>query len=169
MTTEFTKGAVHAYHHEEAGVPLARQFLRRFTKETKLIGYVLNMTELHMKPNTAANVVSSVKVTNRMFDQAVDPDALICIALADDRGRITEKELGNHLEFLDQRLKIYREYMARPYVMGRDLIEAGLEPGKEFTQILAHAHKLRLAGIPKEQAMKQVLSFARQLQKEKQP
>jgi len=168
VTTEFTKGAFHAYHHEEAGIPLAKQFLRRFTKETKLIEYVLNMTQFHMKPNTAANVGSAVKVTNRIFDQAVDPDALICIALADDRGRITEKETGGTQAYLEQRLGVYREYMSRPYVMGRDLIEAGLQPGKEFTQILAYAHKLRLAGVPKEHAMKQTLSYARQLEKEKQ-
>ena len=74
-----------------------------------------------------------------------------------------------HQSYLEQRLEVYREYMARPYVMGRDLIEAGLQPGKEFTQILAYAHKLRLAGVPKEHAMKQTLSFAREVQKEKQP
>ena len=53
--------------------------------------------------------------------------------------------------------------MARPYVMGRDLIEAGLKPGREFTEILGYAHKLRLAGVDKETAMKQVLGFARKL------
>jgi tRNA nucleotidyltransferase (CCA-adding enzyme) len=48
--------------------------------------------------------------------------------------------------------------------MGRDLIEAGLKPGEDFTQILEYAHKLRLAGVEKENALKQVLGFARSLQ-----
>ena len=51
--------------------------------------------------------------------------------------------------------------MAQPYVMGRDLIDAGLEPGPDFSDFLALAHKLRLAGIPKEDALKQVLAEAR--------
>ena len=51
--------------------------------------------------------------------------------------------------------------MAKPYVTGRDLSEAGLEPGEYFADILAYAHKLRLAGIEKESALKQTLSYAR--------
>ena len=53
--------------------------------------------------------------------------------------------------------------MSRPYVMGRDLMEAGLAPGVEFTEILNHAHKLRLAGVPKESALKQTLAYARKV------
>ena len=49
--------------------------------------------------------------------------------------------------------------------MGRDLIEAGLAPGKEFSELLAYAHKLRLAGIDKENALKQVLAQARKKKK----
>ena len=67
--------------------------------------------------------------------------------------------------FLIERLALFREMMARPYVMGRDLIEAGLKPGESFTQILEYAHKLRLAGVDKESALKQTLGFARQFSK----
>ena len=69
----------------------------------------------------------------------------------------------DHEAFLYERLDVFRELMARPYVMGRDLIEAGLKPGVEFTEILEHAHKLRLAGVPKDSAMKQTLAYARQV------
>ena len=51
--------------------------------------------------------------------------------------------------------------MAKPYVTGRDLVEAGLEPGEYFSEVLAYAHKLRLAGIEKEDALKQTLAYAR--------
>ena len=57
--------------------------------------------------------------------------------------------------------------MAKPYVMGRDLIEAGLEPGEDFSEILEYAHKLRLAGIEKESALKQALTYARKMRKSK--
>jgi tRNA nucleotidyltransferase (CCA-adding enzyme) len=53
--------------------------------------------------------------------------------------------------------------MEKPYVMGKDLIEAGLRPDSNFSEILAYAHKLRLAGVDKESALKQTLAFARKM------
>lgn len=161
VSTEEKNGVLHAYQHEIRGLPIAEAFLRRITSEARLIEYVLNMVEYHMKPNTVAGTRSVKKVTTRMFDQSVDPEGLICIALADDRGRITAAPPTDHEEFLYERLEVYRDRMAQPYVMGKDLIEAGLKPGVEFTDILKHAHKLRLAGIPKESALVQTLAYAR--------
>lgn len=163
VTTEFAKGSYHAYGHETAGLPLTEAFLGRITGETRLLEYAKNLVELHMKPNTLAEAKSLRKVTNKMFDQAIDPEALVCIALADDRGRICQAPREDPEEFLMQRLAVFREIMERPYVMGRDLMEAGLKPGPDFAEILAHAHKLRLAGIPKEDALRQTLAFARKL------
>lgn len=116
-----------------------------------------------MKPNTVAHANSAPKVTTRLFDQSVDPEGLICLALADDRGRISTRPTESTEDFLYERLSVFRDLMAKPYVMGRDLIEAGLRPGAEFTQILEYAHKLRLAGVDKESALKQTLGFARSL------
>ena len=163
ICTEERGGVLHAYDHEIKGLPLAETFLRRITGEAKLIDYVLNLCEYHMKPNTVAGAQSAEKVTTRMFDRSVDPEGLICLALADDRGRITQKPATDHEAFLYERLEFFKELMAQPYVMGRDLIEAGLKPGAEFAEILAYAHKLRLAGIPKESALKQTLAYARKL------
>ena len=163
ICTEEHDGVLHAYLHEIKGLPLAETFLRRITSETKLIEYALNLAEYHMKPNTVAGARSAKKVTTRMFDRAVDPEGLICIALADDRGRITQAPATDHEAFLYERLEVFRELMSRPYVMGRDLIEAGLQPGVAFTEILEHAHKLRLAGVPKDSALKQTLAYARQV------
>ena len=53
--------------------------------------------------------------------------------------------------------------MSRPYVMGKDLIAAGMKPSPHFSEILAYAHKLRLAGVDKESALKQTLAYARKL------
>lgn len=167
LATKESGGTLHAYAHETDGLPLAETFLRRITSETKLIRYVLNLTELHMKPNIAAAANASVKSTNHLFDQAVDPDGLICLAVADDKGRITCMPSGYQEAFLLERLRIYREYMARPYVMGRDLIDAGIAPAGDFSEILAYAHKLRIAGIEKGNALKQTLAYARQLRKKK--
>lgn len=163
VTTETVKGEIHAYGHEMKGLPIAETFLSRITNEKKLIELVLNLVANHMRPNTAARADSSVKSTNRMFDEAIDPEALMLISLADERGRITAYPSPAPDAFLYERLGVYREYMARPAVMGRDLIEAGLAPGGDFAEILAYAHKLHLAGVEKENALKQTLSYARKL------
>ena len=165
--TALADGTLHAYQHELVGQPIAETFLQRLTSERKLTEYARNMVALHMKPNTVAGARSPVKTTNRMFDQSVDPKGLIALALADDRGRITQVPAANHEAFLLERLEIFRNTMAQPCVMGKDLIQAGLRPDKDFTQILDHAHKLRLAGVPKDTALKQVLAYARQLRKAK--
>ena len=160
-TTELDSGRYHAYGHEEAGAALAERFLRRLTNETALIEYVSNLTALHMKPNVIVASGASVKTSNRMFDRAIDPEALICLSMSDGQGTVSRYPYVSCEENLETRLALYRETMARPYVMGRDLVEAGLTPGPDFSDYLALAHKLRLAGIPKEDALRQVLAEAR--------
>ena len=165
VTTEQSGGALHAYGHETLGIPLVETFLRRIISETRLVDYVKNLVALHMKPNTMAHANSAPKATNRMFYQALDPEALICLALADDRGRITLAPRESTEPFLRQRLALYRQLLEKPPVMGRDLMDAGLAPGPDFSEILAHARKLWLAGVEKESALKQTLAYARKLRK----
>jgi tRNA nucleotidyltransferase (CCA-adding enzyme) len=154
-------GRIHALGHETEGLPIAEAFIRRLTGNRKLRDYVLNMIKLHMKPNIVAGALAKPKSTNKMFDESVDPEGLILLGRADHLGR-TGAEINREYEaFLWERLQNYRSIMARPYVQGKDLIEAGLKPGQEFSQILAYAHKLRLAGVGKESAMKQTLAYAR--------
>ena len=64
-----------------------------------------------------------------------------------------------------QRYNRFNEIMARPYVMGRDLIEAGLAPSEEFTEILSYANKLRLAGLSKDDQLRQSIAYARSVLK----
>lgn len=161
LCTREVDGVIHAYDHETVGLPEVKRFLSRLTGEKSLTQYVLNMTELHMKPNKMAGV-SSVKAMNRLFDQAMEPGDLIHLALCDEEGRITQTPHPSQEERLWQRLAMFREYMARPCVTGADLVAAGLKPGKEFHELLALSHKLRLAGIPKEAALRQVLAQAKQ-------
>ena len=124
------------------------------------------MIPLHMRPNVAAYARPSVKSTNHLFDEAASPLDLIWFGEADRPEFAGKDEFHGDTAFLLDRLRVYRETMAKPYVMGRDLIEAGLAPGESFSELLAYAHKLRLAGIEKESALKQTLAYARKLQKQ---
>lgn len=161
VCSENIHGAIHAYAHEIKGIPIAEKFLQRLTNENRLIKYVLNLTEYHMKPNRMAAAEASVKSTNRLFDSVSDPEGLIYLSEADAKGSVAEEGYVSWTAFLLERLAIYREYMSRPYVTGADLMAAGLKPGRSFSGYLAYAHKLRLAGTDKETALKQTLGVAR--------
>lgn len=158
VCTENIDGEWHAYQHETKGLPVVKTFLNRITNEVKLTRYVLNMTEHHMKPNVLARAGASTKSFNRMFDESLEPLDLIYLAEADERGRRTQYDTCVCTEMLLEHLKVFEEMMARPYVTGKDLIQAGLKPDKNFSEILRFAHKLRLAGVEKESALKQTLA-----------
>ena len=162
-TTISEDGSVHSYRHEEEGLPIVEKMLKRLDIDSRTIAYVLNMTELHMEPNIMANVRSRPKKTNRLFDKADEPFDLIQLAVCDGLGKLPKCD--DTEEFLMQRYAKFNEIMARPYLMGRDLAEAGLKPSESFAEILDYAHKLRLAGLDKDNQLRQSLAYARSVLK----
>ncbi len=162
-TTAVVDGAIHSIGHELKGKAHAEKFLRRLTSEKSVVKYVDNMLELHMQPNTLAFRNSSEKATNRLFDKALCPHDLILLATADSLGMKFDRDYFDAEPYLWARLEIYNELMSRPAVTGDDLIKAGLKPDGNFKAILAYAHKLHLAGIPKANALQQTLGYARSL------
>lgn len=163
LTTEEKHGRLHAYGHETAGLPLAESLLGRISGEKRLRAYVLNMVELHMKPNALAGANASLKSTNHLFDRSLAPEDLILLAAADGQGTWGAVPWVDTTPWLRQRLAHYRQLMSRPQVDGAELIAAGLRPDERFRELLAYAHKLHLAGIPHDDALKQTLAYARKL------
>ncbi len=156
--TKEINGKIHAYAHEKEGIPLVKEFLEKITNEKEALSYALNMTLYHMKPGVMARNSSSVKAFNRLFDESVAPVDLIYLVLSDEGERYE-----NTGEILFSRLEEFNRIMSRPFVQGKDLIAAGLTPDKNFSEILAYSHKLRLAGTEKDSALKQTLSYAAKL------
>ncbi len=159
VATREKDGKIIAWEHETLGIPLVKEALGRITNENALTKYVLNMTKLHMRSNQMAAEHSSQKAMNHLFDESVCPEDLLLLAEADYLGRTEERDYTEIRTFLNQRLTVFHEMMDRPYVMGRDLIQAGLKPDKHFSELLAYAHKLRLAGVDKETALRQTLAW----------
>ena len=157
VTTSVKNGVIHAYNHETEGLPITEKFLKRLTNEKELIKYTLGMCALHMKPHILAGAKSSVKATNRMFDCAPDPDDLIYIAKADALGKLPKEDKSEAYDFLTERLTVYKSIMSKPHVSATDLMERGVPQGKILGEMLDYAHKLRLAGVEKDDALKQCL------------
>jgi tRNA nucleotidyltransferase (CCA-adding enzyme) len=167
VSTELIDGEYHAYRHEIAGLRIVRELLERLTGEVRLKEYVLNMVELHMAPNAMACSSARRKSYMKLFDRSCCPEDLLLLAKADFLGcRGPEQTRGECLalyapteEKLRALLADFRELMARPYLMGRDLVAAGMEPGPDMSAALEYAHKLRLAGLSKEDQLRQTLGI----------
>ncbi|MDO4615934.1 MAG: HD domain-containing protein [Lachnospiraceae bacterium] len=155
-------GRYHAYGHEQAGLPLVKKAVSRLTNEHALSKYVLNMTKLHMRPNMNAKQKAKQLAMNRLFDESICPEDLLLLSEADYLGRAGNWDFSENRAYLEEHFSVFQEMMARPYVMGRDLIEAGLKPDKQFSELLSFAHKLRLSGVPKEDALRQTLAYRKQ-------
>ena len=173
ITTEEIDGVYHAYGHETAGLPLTERFLSRLTGETRLKSYVGNMVLNHMRPNVTAARAKHEKSFMRMFDSSCCPEDLLLLAKADalgsglrGGGELPMLIYGLKEEKLRAMLALYRQRMAEPCLMGRDLIDAGVKPGPVFSRALDYAHKLQLAGIPKEERLRQTLGYIRKEQKQ---
>ena len=162
VCTELIDGQIHAYEHEIRGLPLAEAFLERLGVEESRRAYVCNLIRYHMQPNALTAQGASVKAMNRMFDKALDPMALVCLATADGRGKLSTLPYVSYEESLLESLQVYYDYLARPHVEQADLAQAGVAEGEPMEQCLAWARKLQLAGVDQKNQLTQTLSFARQ-------
>lgn len=163
-TTEIIDGKIHSYNHEVVGVEIAERLLERVCHEKKVKNYVLKSIPLHMRPSMLFESKSKIKKTNKLFDEVVEPKDLIYFSLCDKHVETSKKEELEKKEFLFERLRVYEETMKQPYITGKDLLELGFESGVEIGKMLELAHKLRLAGVSKEKALKQVLAVYRKKQ-----
>ena len=150
-------GKITAYGHEVLGLETVKTQMLRLSNDQKLLKYVLNLTELHMRPNRLSENRSKKKKTRELFDLCVCPEDLILLARADASGKLDKPYPDENETFLRERLDDYREIMRRPMVQGDDLIRAGVKPGPQMKNMLAFARKLHFSGIEKKTALKQTL------------
>lgn len=164
-STQIIDGKIHSYKHELTGIEVCDKFLKRITNNKKLIKYVKNMIENHMKPNMYANDNSKISSSNKLFYDSIAPLDLIYLALSDHFGRITEEEIISPENYLFERYELYKQYMKRDYVKGDDLIKLGIKPSKVFSELIIYANKLRLSGVEKKSVLKQIRSYYKLIEK----
>lgn len=155
------EGRIRAFGHERAGLPAAEAFTRRLTDEKTVRRYVLNMTELHMRPGALCSQHAGEKAYMRLFDASVCPEDLLLLAQADRRGTGFGYDGEQDEALLSQKLEAYRMRMREEYVSPADLKKAGIVPGPVYTKALRYAHTLHLSGVPYKEALAQTLAFAR--------
>ena len=157
-------GRITAYGHEVQGLEMVERQMRRLTRQDKLIRYVCNQAELHMRPNMLAGARSKKKKTRQLFDLSVCPNDLILLSRADASGKLDEPYDPACEAFLRERLEDYLARLKLPMVTGQDLIDAGLKPDRNFADLIARARQLHFSGIEKRSALKQVLAEVQKMQ-----
>ncbi|HEV7701462.1 MAG TPA: HDIG domain-containing protein [Pyrinomonadaceae bacterium] len=158
-TTEFVDGRTRSRGHDEAGVEPTLTLLDRLGIFT-LDGFdvrkqIVELVRYHLVPGAWYKAKSPVgDGAFRRLARKVETDLLYRVAKADSLGRNPdwlprEKRFGSEAQewFLEKVRSLQVEKRApQPILMGRDLIEMGLEPGPEFKRILDAVYEMQLDG-----------------------
>jgi len=158
-TTKFFDGRWRSHSHDEAGVEPTLTFLDTIGIYT-LNGYdvreqIVQLVRYHLKPGEFYNAKNPVgDGAFRRLARKVEPDLLYRVAKADSLGRNPdwlppEKRFGSDAQewFIEKVRELQIEKKApEPILMGRHLLEIGLEPSPRFKQILDEVYELQLDG-----------------------
>src|SRR5205807_5474742 len=156
-TTEFIEGRLRSREHEEAGVAPTESFLDRLNLHT-LDGYnvraqVVALVRDHLKPGEFYKKRVEVGVgAFRRLARKCDLDLLYRVAKADSLGRNAEhvpRENWYTAEAQEWFIKRVRELeledgAPKPLLMGRHLLEMGLEPGPHIGKITKAVYEMQL-------------------------
>lgn len=102
-------GRIRALGHEKQGIVPTETFLQRLGYAPAVQAYVINMVELHMRPNMLAAQKSSQKAVFRLFRRALCPEDLLLLAKADHMSRPDAYDYEQTQTYLRGNLINYRE------------------------------------------------------------
>ena len=121
---------------------------------------------MHMEPHMM-ECSSSYKKTNRMFDKSVSPADLLLLAYSDTMGKKVEDIELFESGWWAERFRAYNQIILEPEVNGEDLIRLGYCPGPMFSDILSKCHDIHLAGVKREDVLKQMKNITEGIHKRK--
>lgn len=146
-TTVFEDGRIRSPGHDIAGEAPTRSFLERLTNQAEIVEQVVPLVLYHMRPAELFDAGAGDNAVRRLAARVGRIDRLVRVARADQRGRPPRRFTGFPAgDWLLDRARAHQiESMApKPIVMGRHLIELGLEPGKHFRELLDKAYQAQL-------------------------
>lgn len=160
-TTKFFDGRWRSHSHDEAGVEPTISFLDRLGIYT-INGFdvreqVIQLVRYHLKPGEFYKANAKQAIGDgafRRLARKVEPDLLYRVAKADSLGRNPEwlppeKRFGSEAqEWFIERVRDLKieERPPEPILLGRHLIELGLEPSRQFKTILDAVYEMQLDG-----------------------
>jgi len=158
-TTEFIDGRMRSRGHEEAGVPPTESFLDRINVHTidgyNVRGQVIALVREHLKPGEFYKKRDEVgEGAFRRLARRCEPDLLYRVAKADSLGRNAEwvpreQWYGSEAQewFIERTRELDVEHRPPdPILLGRHLLELGLEPGPVMGEITRAVYEMQLDG-----------------------
>jgi tRNA nucleotidyltransferase (CCA-adding enzyme) len=158
-TTEFVEGRLRSRGHEEAGVAPTKSFLARLNIHTfdgfDVRGQVIALVREHLKPGEFFKTRDEVgDGAFRRLARRCELDLLYRVAKADSLGRNAEwvpREKWYTADAQEWFIERARELDVEqrppaPILLGRHLLEMGLEPGPRIGEITKEIYEMQLDG-----------------------
>lgn len=158
-TTQFIDGRLRSRGHEEAGVPPTESFLDRINVHTidgyNVRGQVIALVREHLKPGEFYKKRDEVgEGAFRRLARRCEPDLLYRVAKADSLGRNADwvpREQWYGAEAQEWFIQRIRELAVEqrppdPLLLGRHLLDLGVQPGPEMGEITRAVYELQLDG-----------------------
>lgn len=146
--------------HDKVGSILAKTFMLRLTNETKLINFVRDMVQYHMRAAELTRV-EAPKAAWRRLHNKFPLDILGHFTRCDHAGRLGHS-MADENPSADNCFRHLEEFgngPIKPIVTGKDLIDMGYTPGVIFKELLSKAYEAQMEGIEdKEELIRIMLS-----------
>jgi len=133
--------------HEEAGGPLAEQFLARINAPNAIRDRVVPLVTHHLAHLQTLSDRSVRRLAHRLEPATIEE--LIILITADQFGRPPRPQsISQNVRALQARAADLQVQLSapKPILLGRHLIELGMRPGREFGVILEAAFDAQLEG-----------------------
>ena len=138
-TVKDEDGHIRSHGHDTVGAEVAETFLHSLTSHKDLIAAVIPLVKYHMHPLELYRNKASDAAIRRLARRVGRIDRLVRVDSADRQGR---GEFYNEPSAQGQWLLERAEALAvidaapKPIILGRHLIDEGLDPGVQFKAIL---------------------------------
>lgn len=147
-TTDF--GRITSRGHEPEGEAPTRRFLERLTNQDDLINEVIPLVLGHLRPRALHDANASDSAVRRLVRQVKRIDRLVRVARADHAGRPPKPfdgfPAGTWLLERARKLEV-EDQAPTPIVMGRHLLELGVQPGPDMGRLLDECYEAQLDGL----------------------
>ena len=135
--------------HESEGTGPTKDFLERLTNQQDVLDDIIPLVQCHLRPRALFDVQASDSAIRRLARQVTRIDRLVRAARADHAGRPPKPfdgfPAGEWLLARAKTLAVERQ-VPLPLVMGRHLLELGVQPGPDMGRLLDDCYEAQLDG-----------------------
>ena len=151
-TTERIDGRIRSHRHDVEGVAPTRALLERMRAPGALTDQVAALVEHHLAPalfiRNGATAKGYRRLARKLERAGVSIELLVKVARADHLGRTTDDAIAGRFDAGDAFLAAARachveRTAPRDAVLGRHLIEHGMQPGRGFAPILERCREIQ--------------------------